>query len=158
MLGATGDAIAMVEPLNADLINTQLHSMILPSGLGQYCNPGVGSAYGLGSAYLVNQDGVRFTNEQGNAWDLMQAMKENERQYLVMDQASFDAFNQAMINSAIYTQDDVTTWLANDGQGNPFMVSAESMEALAEKLDVPSDALVETMNQYNMDAANGSDS
>ena len=25
----------------------------------------------------------------------MQAMKENERQYLVMDQASFDAFNQA---------------------------------------------------------------
>lgn len=157
MLSATGDAIAMVEPLNADLIdmdliNTQLHSMILPSGLGQYCNPGVGSAY------LVNQDGVRFTNEQGNAWDLMQAMKENERQYLVMDQASFDAFNQAMINSAIYTQDDVTTWLANDGQGNPFMVSGESMEVLAEKLDVPSDALVKTMNQYNMDAANGSDS
>lgn len=32
------------------------------------------------------------------------------------------------------------------------------MEVLAEKLDVPSDALVETMNQYNMDAANGSDS
>lgn len=100
VLGATGDAIAMVESLNEDLIdmdliNTQLHSMILPSGLGQYCNPGVGSAYGLGSAYLVNQDGVRFTNEQGNAWDLMQAMKENERQYLVMDQASFDAFNQA---------------------------------------------------------------
>ena len=57
----------------------------------------------------------------------MQAMKENERQYLVMDQASFDAFNQAMINLAIYTQDDVTTWLANDGQVNPFMVSAESM-------------------------------
>lgn len=75
-----------------------------------------------------------------------------------MDQASFDAFNQAMINSAIYTQDDVTTWLANDGQGNPFMVSGELMEVLAEKLDVPSDALVKTMNQYNMDAANGSDS
>ena len=39
VLGATGDAIAMVEPLNADLIdmdliNTQPHSMILPSGLG----------------------------------------------------------------------------------------------------------------------------
>lgn len=52
----------MVEPqiadlIDMDLINTQPHSMILPSGLGQYCNPGVGSTNGLGSAYLVNQDG-----------------------------------------------------------------------------------------------------
>ena len=47
--GATGDAIKMVEPLNADLIsmeliNTQPNSMIKPSGLGQYCNPGVSKA------------------------------------------------------------------------------------------------------------------
>lgn len=51
--GAEGDAIAMVEPLDADLINmdlinTQPNSMILPSGLGQYCNPGVSRAYAAG--------------------------------------------------------------------------------------------------------------
>ena len=48
--GATGDGIIMAEAVDADLINmdlvnTQPNSMILPSGLGQYCNPGVGGAY-----------------------------------------------------------------------------------------------------------------
>ena len=52
--GATGDAIKMVEGLDADLINmdlvnTQPNSMILPSGLGQYCNPGV-----AGSVHVNN--------------------------------------------------------------------------------------------------------
>ena len=76
--GAEGDAIKMVEPLNADLINmelinTQPNSMVLPSGLGQYCNPGVGKAYAAGG-FMVNQDGVRFVNEKGVAWDIMEAM------------------------------------------------------------------------------------
>lgn len=69
--GATGDAIKMVEGLDADLINmdlvnTQPNSMILPSGLGQYCNPGVAGAYKAG-AYMVNQNGERFFNESANA-------------------------------------------------------------------------------------------
>lgn len=160
--GATGDAIAMTESLNADLIdmelvNTQPNSMILPSGLGQYCNPGVSAAYGLGGAFLVNENGVRFTNEQGNAWDLMQDMKLNERQYLIMDQATFEAFNTGMQNSAIYTAEDVEEWLANDGEGNPFMVGAESLADLETKLNVPAGSLETTVAQFNEDAAAGSD-
>ena len=109
--GATGDAIKMVEGLDADLINmdlvnTQPNSMILPSGLGQYCNPGVAGAYKAG-AYMVNQNGERFFNESANAWDLMQAMKQNEAQYLIMDQTAFDNFNAGMTNSKIYTMEDV---------------------------------------------------
>ena len=34
--------------------------------------------------YTSNQDGERFFNEQANAWDLMQAMKANDAQYLIM--------------------------------------------------------------------------
>ena len=160
--GATGDGIKMAEAvdadlINMDLINTQPNSMILPSGLGQYCNPGVGAAYSASGAFLVNENGVRFANEQGNAWDLMQAMKENTYQYLIMDQTSFDAFNAGMTGSNIYTMEDVEEWLANDGKGNPFMVKADTIEELATKLNVPADALAETVTQFNNDAANGTD-
>lgn len=160
--GATGDGIIMAEAVDADLINmdlvnTQPNSMILPSGLGQYCNPGVGGAYNASGAFLVNQDGVRFANEQGNAWDLMQAMKENSAQYLIMDQTSFDAFNKGMTNSNIYSEEDVETWLANDGEGNPFMVTADSIEELAGKLGVDATTLQDTVTKFNEDVAASTD-
>ena len=159
--GAEGDAIAMVEDLDADLINmdlinTQPNSMILPSGLGQYCNPGVSGAYAAG-AYMVNQDGVRFYNEQANAWDLMQAMKENDAQYLIMDQAAFDGFNAGMTKSNIYTMEDVETWLADDYDGQPVMRTAATLEELAGKLDIPADALTQTAAAFNEAAAAGTD-
>lgn len=151
--GAEGDAIAMVEGLDADLIsmeliNTQPNSMILPSGLGQYCNPGVGKAYAAGS-FMVNQDGVRFCNEAGNAWDLMQAMKQNTAQYLIMDQAGFDGFNAGMTGSKIYTMEQVEKWLEDDYAGQPVMKTAATLEELAEKLGLPADALKASAASFN---------
>ena len=151
--GAEGDAIAMVESLNADLIsmeliNTQPKSMIRPSGLGQYCNPGVGKAYALG-AYLVNEKGQRFTNESGNAWNLMQDMKENEFQFLVMDQEAFDGFNAGMTGSNIYSMEDMEKWLKDDYDGQPVVKTADTLEALAEKIGVPAEALTATAASYN---------
>lgn len=158
--GAEGDAIAMVEPLDADLINmdlinTQPNSMILPSGLGQYCNPGVSGAYAAGG-FMVNQDGERFFNEQANAWDLMQAMKANDAQYLIMDQAAFDGFNAGMTGSKIYTMEDVETWLADDYEGQPVMKTAATLEELADKLGIPADALSASAQAFNEAAASGS--
>lgn len=158
--GAEGDAIAMVEPLDADLINmdlinTQPNSMILPSGLGQYCNPGVSGAYAA-SGFMVNQDGERFFNEQANAWDLMQAMKANDAQYLIMDQAAFDGFNAGMTGSKIYTMEDVETWLADDYEGQPVMKTAATLEELADKLGIPADALSASAQAFNEAAASGS--
>ena len=158
--GAEGDAIAMVEPLDADLINmdlinTQPNSMILPSGLGQYCNPGVSRADAAGG-FMVNQDGERFFNEQANAWDLMQAMKANDAQYLIMDQAAFDGFNAGMTGSKIYTMEDVETWLADDYEGQPVMKTAATLEELADKLGIPADALSASAQAFNEAAASGS--
>ena len=151
--GAEGDAIAMVEGLDADLIsmdliNTQPNSMILPSGLGQYCNPGVGRAYAAGG-FMVNQDGVRFFNESGNAWDLMQAMKKNTAQYLIMDQAAFDGFNAGMTGSKIYTMEQVQEWIKDDYQGQPVMKTAATLDELAEKLGVPADAIKASAASFN---------
>lgn len=157
--GAEGDAIAMVKDLDADLIsmeliNTQPNSMILPSGLGQYCNPGVAKAYAAGG-FMVNQDGVRFFNESGNAWDLMQAMKQNTAQYLVMDQAAFDGFNAGMTGSNIYSMDDVSAWLKDDYDGQPMMKTAATLEELAGKLGLPADAIVASAAAFNEVAAKG---
>lgn len=157
--GAEGDAISMVKGLDADLlsmelINTQPNSMILPSGLGQYCNPGVAKAYAAGG-FMVNQDGERFFNESGNAWDLMQAMKQNAAQYLIMDQAAFDGFNAGMTGSNIYSMENVEDWLKDDYEGQPVMKTAETLEALAEKLGVPADAVIASAAAFNEVAAKG---
>lgn len=155
--GATGDAIKMVEGLDADLINmdlvnTQPNSMILPSGLGQYCNPGVAGAYKAG-AYMVNQNGERFFNESASAWDLMQAMKQNEAQYLIMDQTAFDNFNAGMTNSKIYTMEDVEKWLSDDYDGQPVMKQGATLAELCEKLNLPADAVEASAKAFNDCAA-----
>lgn len=155
--GATGDEIKMVEGLDADLINmdlvnTQPNSMILPSGLGQYCNPGVAGAYKAG-AYMVNQNGERFFNESANAWDLMQAMKQNEAQYLIMDQTAFDNFNAGMTNSKIYTMEDVEKWLSDDYDGQPVMKQGATLAELCEKLNLPADAVEASAKAFNDCAA-----
>ena len=155
--GATGDAIKMVEPLNADLINmelinTQPNSMIKPSGLGQYCNPGVGKAYALGG-FMVNQDGVRFVHESTNAWDIMQEMKKNDFQFLVMDQAAFDGFNAGMTGSAIYSMEEVAEWLKDDYAGQPVVKTAATLDELAAKIGVPADALKAAADNFNAVAA-----
>ncbi len=155
--GATGDAIEMVKGLDADLIsmeliNTQPNSMILPSGLGQYCNPGVGKAYAAGG-FMVNQDGVRFIHESGNAWNIMQDMKKNEFQFLVMDQAAFDGFNAGMTGSNIYTMEDVEKWLKDEYVGQPVLKTAATLEELAVKLGVPAEALVASAKSFNEVAA-----
>ena len=155
--GATGDAIKMVEGLDADLINmdlvnTQPNSMILPSGLGQYCNPGVAGAYKAG-AYMVNQNGERFFNESANAWDLMQAMKQNEAQYLIMDQTAFDNFNAGMTNSKIYTMEDVEKWLSDDYDGQPVMKQGATLAELCEELNLPADAVEASAKAFNDCAA-----
>lgn len=160
--GATGDAIEMTKAVDADLINmefvnVQPNSIVMPSGLGQYCNPGVGGAYATSGAFLVNENGVRFANEQGKAYDLIQAMKQNKTNYLILDQASFDAFNKGMIGSAIYTEENVKEWLENNGSSNPVMVKGETLEDLAKTLNLPEGSLTAAAEKYNADVAAGTD-
>ena len=155
--GAEGDAIKMVEPLNADLINmelinTQPNSMVLPSGLGQYCNPGVSKAYAAGG-FMVNQNGERFVNEVASAWDIMQEMKKNEFQFLVMDQAAFDGFNAGMTASKIYSMEQVEEWLKDDYAGQPVLKTAATLEELAAKLNVPAEAVKAAAENFNKVAA-----
>lgn len=160
--GATGDALAMAEAVNADTIhmeyvNVQPNTIKMPSGMGHYANPGVGSAYATSGAFLVNNEGTRFVNEQTNAFDIKEAMTDNDNTYLILDQASFDAFNKGMTGSAIYTEDQVKEWLASNGTSNPLMIQADSLEALASALKLPEGSLDAAAEKYNAGAAADTD-
>ncbi|MCI5957498.1 MAG: FAD-dependent oxidoreductase [Clostridiales bacterium] len=154
--GAQGDAIKMTEKLDAELINMQYvnmqpHSMRFPDGNGR--GIGGGPGYQYDGSFMVNQDGVRFLNEVGKAWDNTQALKKNERQYIIMDQTSFDALNEA--NSSMYTAGDVELWISDDYSGDPVYKKGESLEALAEKLNVPAGALRASVEEFNKAYASG---
>ena len=102
---------------------------------------------------MVNQNGERFFNESANAWDLMQAMKQNEAQYLIMDQTAFDNFNAGMTNSKIYTMEDVEKWLSDDYDGQPVMKQGATLAELCEKLNLPADAVEASAKAFNDCAA-----
>lgn len=149
--GHDGDALEMIKAVdgatrNLTWLNKQPNSMILPSGAPQYTNMGVGAVYKM-SGILINENGERFACENGDTWELMLAMGENERQYLLMDQENYDAFNKAM--ARIYSIEDAEKWTSDDYTGQPFYKGADTLEALAEKLDVPADALKATVAKYN---------
>ena len=109
---------------------------------------GMGKAYAAGG-FMVDQDGTHFFNESGNAWDLMQAMKQNTAQYLIMDQAAFDGFNAGMTGSKIYIMGQVAEWIKDDFQGQPVRKTAATLDDLAEKLGVPADALKASAASFN---------
>ena len=151
--GHNGDALEMVKVVdgatrNLDLLNMQPNTMILPNGAPQYTNMGSGAVYKM-SGILINEKGVRFAAESGKDWELMLGMGENEKTYILMDQENFEAFNKGMINRNIYSAENVEEWLSDEYKGTPFYKGAQTLEELAAKINVPAEALKETVAKYN---------
>lgn len=160
--GAEGDGLKMAEAvdaatINMEFINVQPNSIVMPSGLGQYTNPGVGKAYAVGGAFLVNEKGERFTNEQGNAYDLIQAMKVNKANYLILNEEAFNAFNEGMMASKIYSEDDVKEWLANAGTSNPVMIEGKTLADLETSLSLPGGSLSASAEKFDASVKQGKD-
>ena len=93
----------------------------------------------------------------GGAYELIQAMKGNEASYLILDEASFTAFNEGMKGSKIYTDEDVETWLKNNGSSNPVMVGGDTLEDVAKVLNLPDGALTAAAESYNQAVDAGTD-
>ena len=119
--------------------------MKLPSGGGQ--GVGGGPSFEYNGVFMVNQDGVRFCNEKGKAWDTVQAMKGNKAQYLIMDQAGFEALNAA--TSRVYSAEDVQKWTADDYTGDPVYKKAETLQELASKVNLPYEAVSSAAQAFN---------
>ena len=106
------------------------------------------TGFSSGSFVLVGKDGTRFLNEVGEArhghryfhgeWVVMPL---TSKSYLVFDQAHMGS---------------LANYRFNDG-ALEALVSADTLEELAGKLDIDADVLAKTVAQYNSFAENGED-
>lgn len=130
--GATGDAIELLKPFNADFIQMeqiQTHpTVVVGSGIM------ITEAVRGNGAILVNHEGKRFTNEMLTR-DVVSAAilaQQGKTAFLVFDQG---------IRESLKAIDEY------ERQG--LLTKANSIEELAEKIGVPSSNLEKTISDYN---------
>ena len=128
----TGDGIIMVEAIGANLVGMG-YAQLMPSS-----HPIDGSLFSgiWGSAetqVFINQEGQRFVNEYSERDVLSKAALEQTDGlfYIICDQKIAANANVAGM----------------EAQGN--VVSADTLEELAEKLNIPADAFVASIERYN---------
>ena len=144
---STGDGIALVEPLNAQLIQME-NIQLLPLG-----DPKTGSLSGnieldVESRIFVNQNGCRFVDEGARRDVMTKALFEqpNHIMWIIMDSHCYPTgdeknnFNES-INELI-------------NQGRAFR--GESLAALADAIGVPADNLTAAVAAFNEHAADKS--
>ena len=141
MPGVTGDGIFMARDAGAQLINME-HIQLL-----HLCNPETGATYDVvlvGGDAFVNQEGLRFVREDGRRDEMSQA---------IIAQTGGIMY---IISSAEYIPDPSAA-TALGGMNLQYMldnnisgfVSAPTLEELAEKINVPADAFVQTIADFN---------
>ena len=139
MPGVTGDGIFFARDAGAQLVNMEQIQLL------HACNPVTGATYDNTVADLfVNKEGKRFVREDGRRDEMSQAII-----------AQTDGIMYSIF-SADYAPDPNTT-VALGGMTLQYMldnnvsgyVSAPTLEELAEKLDMPADALVQTVEEFN---------
>lgn len=153
--GATGDGITMVVEAGLD------PSVI---GWGGMCYNGVSDDFGmedgltmmLTGAPAVNLEGKRYYNESGtNPFDTGRhtMMQTDNTTYFIVD-SNNPAFNSPMpstLPSSAQSGETVRDYALRMG----WAVKADTLEELAQLLDIPVDTFLETISTFNDSALNG---
>ena len=142
MPGVTGDGIFMARDVGAELVNME-HIQLLP-----YCNPWTGAVYdeviGTGSCLFINKEGQRFVREDGRRDEMSKAIMAQTDGIMYLLQSA-DGIPNPDSEKAQGGQ-LLSYYLENKIFG---FVSADTLEELAKKMDVPADALKKTVEDYN---------
>ncbi|MFA9422360.1 MAG: flavocytochrome c [Sedimentibacter sp.] len=142
MPGVTGDGIFMAREVGAELVNMD-QIQLLP-----YCNPQNGATYdivmGSGSTIFINQEGERFVREDGRRDEMSKGIIAQTDGVMYMLQSA-DGIPDPETKTALGGQ-LLSYYLENNYAG---YVSADTLEELAEKIGVPADNLVKTVEEYN---------
>ncbi len=142
MPGVTGDGIFMAREVGAELVNMD-QIQLLP-----YCNPQNGATYdivkGSGSAIFINQEGERFVREDGRRDEMSKGIIAQTDGVMYMLQSA-DGIPDPETKTALGGQ-LLSYYLENNHAG---YVSGDTLEELAEKIGVPADNLVKTVEEYN---------
>ncbi|HSL86912.1 MAG TPA: flavocytochrome c, partial [Bacteroidales bacterium] len=138
--GATGDVTKFAEAFDIayiDMDQIQTHPTVMPSN-----NYMITEAVRGNGAILVNREGERFVNE------LETRAVVSDAQLAQTGASSFLVFDQGIRESLS----------AIEGYYNKgFLIEGETLEELAEKLEMDPEAFVKTMETYNASVENGTD-
>ncbi|WP_338206444.1 FAD-dependent oxidoreductase [Lactobacillus juensis] len=107
-----------------------------------------------GPVIFVNQYGRRFVNENVKKYNLLyqrMAIKATKVSYEIFTQEIFDKLTQNVAKA-----DEILAKALKENEGNSLF-KANSTAELAEKVNLPSDVLVKTVNDYNSFCDNGKD-
>lgn len=158
--GATGDALRMCMALGSDLRNmNECWGMPVYKApneetleLGQLASGGLMLDRAKPGSIMVNRNGERFINEacdydtfwrsQGgwNSWG--EDGYSDLPSYLICDQTFVDRYGINQLGAGVV---------------DPSALQADTLEALAEKIEVPADALAKTVERFNENAKQGID-
>ncbi|SDF55466.1 fumarate reductase flavoprotein subunit [Fontibacillus panacisegetis] len=130
--GSTGDGIKMIEALGGttvDMDQIQIHPTVQ-----QEKSYLIGEAVRGEGAILISKEGKRFTNELNTRDKVTAAINALPEKYATL---VFDSGVKSRVK-AIEQYDKMG-----------FVISADTIEALAEKLEVPADNLKATMDTWN---------
>lgn len=144
--GATGDGIKMLQKLGASFVQMG-NIQLLPLG-----DPVTGSLSGniehdVETRVFINKEGNRFVNEGGRRDDMTNGLF-----------AQTDAYMWIVMDSDTYpTGDELNNFgeTANQLVAAGRAVKADTLEELAEKMDVPADALIAAITEFNRHAEGG---
>ena len=143
-----GDGIAMVQEIGGgtrDLDQLQLLYLgnMKDGGLSKYparCNTATTETI------FVNQEGERFVREDGRRDEICAAVLEQTGQYYYIIESA---------DGSQYTDINDPEWRSADGftreylEENGYIWVADTLEELAEMIDVPADALQASVDSYN---------
>ena len=144
--GATGDGIKLMQKLGADFVQMG-NIQLLPLG-----DPVTGSLSGniehdVETRIFINKEGNRFVNEGGRRDDMTNALF-----------AQTDAYMWVVMDSDTYpTGDERNNFgeTANQLVEAGRAVKADTLEELAEKMNVPADTLIAAVTEFNRHAEGG---
>lgn len=142
----TGDGITMAKAVGANLIQMD-NIQLLPLGDPQTGSLSGNIGHGPVSFVFVNKEGVRFTDEGGRRDDMTLALFEqtDNLMYMIMDSDTYPKGNE--LNNFGETIDS----LVADGRA----YKADTLEELAEMLDIPVEEFVQSIEEYNRHCPGG---
>lgn len=138
--GATGEGITMAQEIGAalvDMVEIQTHPTVVPE-IGYMITEAVRG----NGAILINRSGERFVDEMGTRDVVSAATLEQE------GQTGFLFFDEDVRESL----SAIEGYIERD-----LVIEAESLEELAEKMEMDIDVLQATVDSYNEAVASGSD-
>ena len=141
----SGDGLVMATKVGAGVQNLDQ----LQVYLREYNNPTGQNPYMF--TIFVGQDGKRFMDEKRTAQTYNQEIKDDV----------IDLYGRTGVDYFWSLADEASlTMMGIDDKMKDYtgVVYADTLEELAEKMDVDASALVETVNQWNQDCANQKDS